>query len=168
MASIRSISTSKPSDNLSDQRLNRASTTSSIPHAQRKLPNNKSPSIIVSTIRRKSPRMSLKKDPVGSMTSSSSNQPSNDNHDVSVEQMASMKLYDLSPKRSRSKTANNFTARPHFDKDISYEEQPIDRSELASARSSLTNNIYTLESFEPIRTVGTGKNILNQEKKKNP
>jgi hypothetical protein len=110
--------------------------------------------------------MSLKKDPVGSMTSSSSNQPSNDNHDVSVEQMASMKLYELSPRRSRSKAANNFTARPHFDKDISYEEEPIDRSELASARSSLSNNIYTLESFEPIRTVGTGKNIINQEKKR--
>ena len=168
MASIRSISTSKHSENLADRRLNRAATTSSIPNAQKKLTaNNKSPSIIISTIRRKSPRMSLKKDLTGSTSTaiSLSNQISNSSYDLPVEQMTSMKVQDTSHRRSRSKpshTTSNCTAQPHFDTDTSYDGSHTDRSELssASARSSLNDNLFTLEAFEPIRTVGTGKNIL--------
>ncbi len=169
MASIRSLSTSRHSENLSDRHLNRSSIPS-IPHAQKKLTIPKSPSSIVSTTRRKSSRMSSKKDPNGLITSSNRLHSSNstpltdNNHDLSVEEMASLKLRDLSPRRPRARTPNNFSSHAHFDTDISYEEQPIDRTESASAKPSLCNNQYTLESFDAIRTVGTGKNFITKKR----
>jgi hypothetical protein len=86
--------------------------------------------------------------------------------------MAAMKVQDVPHRKSRSKpphTTNNCTAQPHFDTDTSYEESQTDRSALssasASARSSVNDTPYTIESFEAIRTVGTGKNILTKKEK---
>jgi hypothetical protein len=162
MASVRSISASKPPERLLTRRLNRAS-TSTIPAAQRKLTINKTTPITTSTSRQKSPRISVKPGLVASITSparlNSCNTVTPTNSlELPTDQMASMKLQDLPPIRSRSRISDptnnsisqiNPTNEKHNDMNES----------LSSLKSSLSNIQYTLESFETIRTVGTGKNF---------
>jgi hypothetical protein len=165
MASIRSISTTKPPDPLSIRRSDRSSTPA-IPVAQRKLTLSKTTSNVVSSSRQKSARMSLKKDALGSMTSPSGldscdTDTPTDNLNLTTDQMASIKLQDLPPSRSRSRIsdiANNSIPQVNH-----IEDQENDKKELSSSsspKSSISNNQYTLESFETIRTVGTGKNVI--------
>ena len=161
MASIRSISASKPPDNLSARRLNRSSIAVT-PHTQKKSAISKSPSTIISTTRQKSSRMSLKKDPIVPTTSATRLHSSSDSHDLTSEQMASLKLQDSSPGRSRSYTTNHSASRLNSDMEKSYDEQQNDRSASSSAsyKSSNDNQQFTLESFDTVRTVGTGRIFL--------
>jgi hypothetical protein len=158
MASVRSISSSKPPEqHLSTRRVNRTS-TSTPPIAQKqKISINKT----TSTSKQKSSRMPLKKGSTGSDRSSTKFNSSNtvtslQTFDITTDQMASIKLQDFPSNRSRSRipdTTNNSNSQVnHID------EQQYDTNE--TIPSSLSNHQFTLESFQTIRTVGTGKNFF--------
>lgn len=161
MASVRSISSSKPSEHLSTRRVNHTS-ASPPPIAQRKVLIHRT----TPTSKQKSSRMSLKKGSIGSNTlptklNSSNTIPSLHSLELATDQMACIKLQDLPSTRSRSRisdTANNLNSQVnHIDEQ---QNDSNDSSSSSSLKSSLSNYPFTLESFQTIRTVGTGKNFL--------
>lgn len=180
MATVRSISPSKHSQRLLNRRLTR-STTSTTPLSQRKVSLTKTTPITVTTIkRRKSSRMSSKKH---SVVSTPTLMPKRVNSFATTDtesttdltfQLASTTLADLPPIRQISNlsetnshtttTTTTTVALPQIDSDIikQTEENPINEtlstaSTISSRKSSTDNNIeFTIDSFEMIRTVGTG------------
>jgi len=161
MASVRSISSSKPSENLSTRRVNRSSTPP--PIAQRKLLINRP----TPTSRQKSSLTPLKKGSIGSIASttkpnSSNSMTSSRSLELATDQMAYLKIQDFPSSKPRSRisdTTNNSNSQVnHID------EQQNDSNDSSSSssslKSSLSNYPFTLESFQTIRTVGTGKNFL--------
>ena len=143
MASVRSISASKPSEQLSTQRFTRPS-TSLISSPQKKLSINKSNQIAIptSSSRQKLARMSLKK----SLQNSSTSPAILDEHlNIATNQIAAIQIQDTPSDRSRSRNSIS-----HFN--------------FLRNESSLNNNQYTLESFDTIRTVGTGKKELTKKR----
>jgi hypothetical protein len=163
MASVRSISSSKPSEHLSTRRVNHTS-ASPPPIAQRKVLIHRT----TPTSRQKSSRMSLKKGSIGSNTlptklNSSNTIPSLHSLELATDQMACIQLQDLPSTRSRSRisdTANNLNSQVnHIDEQQNDTNESSSSSSTTSLKSSLSNYPFTLESFQTIRTVGTGKNL---------
>jgi cellobiose phosphorylase len=160
MASIRSASTSKPPERLSNRHLNRTA-TSITPIAQKKITINKPTKHTTSTSRQKSSVMSLKKGFIGSATSlaephSYTKASPTNSVDMTTDHIASIKLQDVSTSRSRSRISD--ATHNSLSQINSNEEQQNGQSE-----SSFSNNQYTLESFDTVRTVGTGK-IFSKQK----
>jgi hypothetical protein len=148
MASVRSISTSKSPERLLTQRLNRTSNpTATLP--PRKLTLPKTTSITLSTSRQKTSRMPLKKGAIGSTTSparlNTCSTPT-DNIESTTDKMASTTIHDLHSIRSRSRVSEGT--------DISISQD--------NSTTLLSNDQFTLESFDTIRTVGTGKNFFRK------
>ena len=169
MASIRSITTSKPSEHLPNRRVNRSS-TSIAASSEKKISNtnNKSSSSIGATTQQKSSRMTSKKDLFEPRTASATIYStraiaSMDNHEIPSEQMSGLKLHESSPRRrSRSKLSNSaseISANANIEKSL--EDQPNSRSICSSVsyKSSTSAPQFTVDSFDTIRTVGTGKTI---------
>lgn len=176
MASIRSITTSKPTEHLSNRRVNRSS-TSIASSTDKKITNHhtKSSTSIVSNTQQqqqqqqgKSSRMTSKKDLFGPLTTPATIYSSRtispmDNHDLPDGQMATLQLRGSSPRRPLSKlssTTSEPLAQAISNSDKSSEEQQAnDRSACSSAshKSSTKTPQFTVESFDTIRTVGTGK-----------
>jgi hypothetical protein len=171
MASVRSISTSKPPERLLTRRFNRTA-TSTTPLPTRRAILTKTTPINVSSAnsRAKSSRMALKKSSVGSSISparlnlSTSTVSKSNSIELATNKMASTTLNDLPPIRIQSRisdTTNLTISRVNSDTNKSIAEQPNDTSETSASptSSSPNNSQFTLESFDVIRTVGTGKNL---------
>ncbi|CAF2314259.1 unnamed protein product [Rotaria sp. Silwood2] len=170
MASVRSISASKPPERLLKQRLPPASSSTSI-LSQRKVTLNKKTPIIVSTTptpRRKSGRTSSKKGAIGPIASPVKLNPTNNNNnnnnntptdsiELITDRMASARLDDVPLIRSHSRasyTGNTCISLVDLDSNKPVEEKPnpVDKVSL----NTLSNNQFSLESFDTIRTIGTG------------
>jgi len=176
MATVRSINPTKPPERLLTRRLTRAS--SSIPLSQKKVTLSKTTPITVTTIkRRKSSRMSSKKSSVTAMPATvrlnSFTTTTSDNNDL-TNKMASTTITELPFIRqsSRISDTNSITssipiAQINSDQQI---EEPEDHNPILnnmnetrlsssplSIKSSTENIEFTVDSFDTIRTVGTGK-----------
>jgi len=183
MATVRSINPTKPPERLLTRRLTRAS--SSIPISQRKVTLSKTTPIPVTTIkRRKSSRMSSKKRSVTAMPATvrlNSFSATSDNNDL-TNKMASTTITELPLIRrtSRISDTNSITSSipiPQINSDKQIDE-PQDHNPISnninetlsssplSIKSSTENIEFTVESFDAIRTVGTGKIFLNNLNKK--
>lgn len=175
MASVRSISASKPPERLLKQRL---APTSSVPAStlsQRKLGLSKKTQLVEATpttSRQKSSRMTSKKGstgptPLSTKVKSSNTDIATDNNDLPTDQMASMKLDDISAIRpiSRASYAGTTSTSVIDAESIkSVEEKPCDTNEASSLPViNLNNSQFTLESFDTIRTIGTGKNFIENK-----
>lgn len=179
MASVRPICPQKHSERLLDRRLTRPS-TSTTPTLHRKTSLIKTTPITVTAIkRRKSSKMSAKKQSAASSTLTpipirvnSLATIDTDATDLTF-QFASTTLTDLPPIRQPSDLPETHSRHttvvlPQIDHDIdkpneeSSRENPINEtlstaSTISSRKSSTDNNIeFAIESFETIRTVGTG------------
>jgi hypothetical protein len=183
MATIRSISPTKPSERLLNRRLPRSSSSvAPLPH--KKLTLSKTNPITVATIkRRKSSRMSSKKRTVSHRINSFTTITNLSDNDDLTNKMASTTLDELPPIRQTSvmSDANSTTSaipipqissdtildneeieEPHDDNPISNKmsETRSPSPSPSSSRKSSTENIeFTIDSFDTIRTVGTGKII---------
>jgi hypothetical protein len=184
MASIRSISSAKPSERLLTGRSTRTSTTFT-PLSQTKSTPPKTTPFTVTTIKRhKSSRMASKKGSIASITSSASlsSFPSTttttaDNNEL-INKMASATINDLPPMRPTSRMSNSTSTASNMrisqsDSDSVFDNKPIDEplnghltsttmrekiTSSSSSRKSSTQDIqFTINSFDIIRTVGTGK-----------
>jgi hypothetical protein len=183
MATVRSINPTKPPERLLTRRLTRAS--SAIPISQRKVTLSKTTPIPVTTIkRRKSSRMSSKKSSVTAMPATvrlNSFTATSDNNDL-TSKMASTTITELPLIRqtSRISDTNSITSSipiPQINSDKQIDE-PQDHTPISnninetlsssplSIKSSTENIEFTVESFDTIRTVGTGKIFLNNLNKK--
>jgi hypothetical protein len=151
MASVRSISASKSPERLLARRIKRTSApTSSL--SQKKLSIPKTTSIALSTSRQKPSQLSLKKGSAGSITlpgrlNSCNTNISIDNMELTTSKMAITTLHDLPPNRLRSRISDI------TDTSISRDKHVEDNNEILLSN----NNNFSLESFDTIRTVGTGK-----------
>jgi hypothetical protein len=173
MATVRSISPTKPPERLLNRRLTRSSTLSTPPSQRKTTP------IAVATIkRRKSSRMSSKKKSAAvHLNSITTITTIPDNNDL-TNKMASTTINELPPisKTSRISDTNSITSNisiPQIQSDTilnnkqfeeSHNENPITNnmnetlSSPSLSRKSFSENIeFTVESFDTIRTVGTGK-----------
>jgi hypothetical protein len=182
MATVRSISPTKHSERLLTRRLTRGS-TSYIPLSQKKVTLSKTTPIAVTTVkRRKSSRMSSKKSSGTStvlpvrLDSFANITTTSDNDDLTTK-MASTTIGELPPIRRTSIISNaNSTISniPQIDSDKIVDQKRIEEpqndnpiannmnetlsSSTSSSRKSFAENIeFTVESFDTIRTVGTGK-----------
>lgn len=166
MASIRSITASKPSEHLPNRRVNRSS-TSLAASSEKKISNqnNKSSTSVATTVQQKTSRMTSKKDLFEPRTTSATIYStrtigSMDNHEIPSEQMSAMKLQESSPRRrSRSKlsnSANEISAHANVDKSLQDQTNHHSIGSTASYKSSTSSPQFTIDSFDTIRTVGTG------------
>ena len=151
MASVRSISASKSPERLLARRIQRTSTPTSA-LSQKKLSLPKTTSIALSTSRQKPSRMSLKKGSAGSITSparlnSCNTTISVDNIELTTSKMAITTLHDSPSSRLRSRISDI------TDTSVSRDKHVEDNNETLLSN----NNNFSLESFDTIRTVGTGK-----------
>ena len=182
MATVRSISASKPPERLLKRRLTRASASSTNPPS-RKASLSKASAVTVTTIhRRKSTRMSSKKH-----SQRIANSPARlDTSTLFIEpdpleltsQMAATSLVELPAIHSASRTPDLYKRSTHSPEEIN-EDIPNDESQLEdplseecpemnssnpppppSRQSSAEPVQFTIESFDMLRTVGTGKLCL--------
>ncbi len=177
MATVRSISPTKPPERLLTRRIIRAS-ASSTPISQRKITISKTTPITVTTIkRRKSSRMSSKKSslplvaspPRFNPSANTSNTP--DNHEL-TNKMASTTITELPPIRRTSRISDNppipqidshtipdhkQNEEPHNDNPVSNNMNETLPSTSSSRKSSAENIEFTVDSLDIVRTVGTGK-----------
>lgn len=187
MATVRSISVSKPPERLLKRRLTRTSTTSHTSQTPRKVTINKTTAVTVTTInRRKSARMTSKKHSNRSTTSPNTLHLStltlNDDQLELAERMATATITELPLIRPNSKLSSDADSITIHNSLISIptelvheskasqdspteEHQSSDNEERvssppepsASSRKSSAESIqFTLESFDVIRTIGTG------------
>jgi flagellar biosynthesis/type III secretory pathway ATPase len=184
MATIRSISPPKSPERLLNRRLARQS-ASTVPLSQRKLNLSKAPPITVTAIkRRKSSRMSKKSSvatmPAPARLNSFTTIPTTSENTELTNKMASTTINELPPIRSLSRitdvssvTSNTPTLQNHSDTVVDHKqiEEPQNDNPVVnhiderppsplSRKSSEENIEYTIESFDIIRTVGTGKIFL--------
>ena len=164
MASLRSISTSRPSDRLLGRRLNRTS-TSATPVTPRRITLSKtasatpSPTSTGTSSRHRSSRTLSQKSARGSTTS-----PGNlglynpalplDSLEITTNSFASAKLTDMPSVRASDLTVVSLS-RSHAESNGSFDEQHHKAHETFSDR-----NQFTLDAFDVIRTVGTGKHSI--------
>ncbi|CAF1218601.1 unnamed protein product [Adineta ricciae] len=158
MASVRSMGATKPTENLLSRRYNRTSTSTAI-LPERKLVASKTTSFPVAptipSIRQKSSRLSLKKSSIepnlpSPRLKSSSLTLSLDNTEMTNDRMSSTTFYDLPLIKSTAKNIRP-TSNPRPNKNL---EQSTDTRVAPSAQ--IDNTHFTLQSFDTIRTVGTG------------
>ena len=159
MASVRSMGATKPTENLLSRRFNRTSTSTAI-LPERKLVVSKTTSFPVATtipsIRQKSSRLSLKKSSIepnipSPRLKSSSLTISADSTEITNDKMSSTTFYDLPLIKSTAKNIRP-TSYPKPNKTL---EQSTDITPAPSVQ--VDNTHFTLQSFDTIRTVGTGK-----------
>jgi hypothetical protein len=182
MATIRSISASKPPERLLTRRLTRTSTSSSL-LPPKKVTLSKTTPVTVKTInRRKSSRMSSKKGSIESNLplvrhSSFTTITTTDNTEL-TNKMASTTINELPqikphPRVSDAETISNTpvsstdpdaildnkqTEESHNDNHMSNNLNETSLSSSVSSRKSSTENIqFTTDSLDTIRTVGTGR-----------
>ncbi len=172
MATVRSISPTK-SDRLLTRRVPRTS-SSSTPLTTRKITLSKTTPITLATVkRRKQSRMSSKKSPVAAMAVPIRLNPFTpiDNNDL-THKMASTTINELPPIRRASKMSDSTTITtdiplPQITSDIvldhkkteeSHEDVHNETASSSSSRKSSRENIeFTVDSFDTLRTIGTGK-----------
>ncbi|CAF0806974.1 unnamed protein product [Adineta steineri] len=165
MASVRSIGTTKPTETLLSRRLNRPSpsTTTITP---RKLTLSKTTSIpsstTVSPTRQKPSRTYAKKNSVGTIISPARIK-SSDSAEFMTDKMSSTTIYDLPSIKANTKISNitNISIPKTNSQTTKYIEErnnhiALTSSSSLSIKSSLSNNQFTLQAFDTIRTVGTG------------
>ncbi|CAF0856558.1 unnamed protein product [Rotaria sordida] len=167
MASVRPISASKPSEHLLKQRLPPASSSTSA-LSQRKVTLNKKPPIVVSatpTSRQKSGRMSSKESPIGPIASPVKLNPSNTSTPTNstvliTDKMASTTLDNVPPTRSHSSLSYSGNSSISLVDSVSNKSVEVKPNHINKASSSslntLINSQFTLESFDTVRTIGTG------------
>jgi protein kinase X len=171
MATVRSISPTK-SDRLLTRRVPRTS-SSSTPLTTRKITLSKTTPITLATVkRRKQSRMSSKKSPVAAMAVPIRLNPFTpiDNNDL-THKMASTTINELPPIRRASKMSDSTTITtdiplPQITSDIvldhkkteeSHEDVHNETASSSSSRKSSRENIeFTVDSFDTLRTIGTG------------
>ncbi|UJR25639.1 hypothetical protein I4U23_006990 [Adineta vaga] len=162
MASVRSISATKPTENLVSRRINRTSTTATI-LPERKLILNKTTSFPIATampsVRQKPPRLSLKKsycEPFISSTRFKSNSLSisTDNVELTTDKISSRASCELPLIKSNTKISNGINRSISNLKSNKSLEHQTDTT--ITSQPLLNNTRFTLQSFDTIRTVGTG------------
>lgn len=169
MASIRSISTSRPSERLLGRRLDRTS-TSATPVSPRRITLSKTTSVTTSTSsgtssRHRSSRTLSQKSTRGSATSPGNMSIYNpalplDSLEITTNNLASTKLSDLAPLGASELTVVSLS-RNHAESNGVINEQHTKVNEIF-----FDNNQFTLDSFDVIRTVGTGKHLLESRKRR--
>ena len=180
MATVRSISPGKSPDRLLNRRLTRPPTAGS----QRKITLTKTTPITLTTPvkRRKSSRTSSKKHSTAASSipvrvnsfAAMSNISANDDL---IEQMASTTIEELPPIRRASRASDTPSINaeiflPHIDSDAIVDQQPheeplnettasnhLNETFLSSSsqESPAANIEFTIDGFDTVRTVGTGK-----------
>jgi len=173
MASVRSTSTPKPPEQLLSRRLNRSSASTGI-LPRRKLTLNKTSSFTISTItssppRQKPSQMSLKKGSVGALTSSTKLKPTisaipKASIDLTIDKMSSATITELPSIKPTSKILDTTNisipqVNSHTNKPVEEPQNDIIVTSSSSVKSSLSDNQFTLQSFDTVRTVGTGRNF---------
>ncbi|CAF3969554.1 unnamed protein product [Rotaria magnacalcarata] len=168
MASVRSISASKPPERLLKQRLTSTSTPTSTLSPRKLALNRKTPLVVptpTAPTRQKSSRMTSRKGPIGPVTSSTKVnsaiiEKKKDTIEAVTDQIDTMKIDDIPAIRpsSRASYAGTSSASIIDTESIrSIEEKPHDINEASSSSViNLNNSQFTLESFDTIRTIGTG------------
>ena len=189
MATVRSISPGKSPDRLLNRRLARPPTALS----QRKITLTKTTPLTVTTVkRRKSSRTSSKKHstatssiPVRVNSFSAMTTLSDHNNDL-IEKMASTTLDELPPIRRTSRTSDTPSiaagiSLPQINSDAIIDQpqieeplndtaisNPLNETSLSSSSraSSAAPIEFTLDAFDTVRTVGTGKRLTRSGKEK--
>ncbi|CAF0726915.1 unnamed protein product [Rotaria sp. Silwood1] len=167
MASVRSISTSKPPERLLKQRLPPTLPSTSVLSQRRITLNKKSPIVgpTTPTPRRKSARISSKKGAIGPIASPVKLNPTNtntlsDSIELLTDKMASNRFDEVPSIRPRSRasyTGNTSNSLVDSDLNKSVEAKPNLINEASSSSlNTLNNSQFTLEAFDTIRTIGTG------------
>ncbi|CAF0847862.1 unnamed protein product [Rotaria sp. Silwood1] len=182
MATVRPITPSKPPERLLSRRSTRGSTIAT-PRSQRKVTISKTTPITVSTIKRtNSSRMSVKKSSIPSIkpcvrVNSFANITTITDQNESTNKMTTTTITELPPIRRSSKIPDlniitSTTPILQDDSDIINDNKPIKQSnndnsilthteEISSSppsskRSSIQKIQFTIDSFDIIRTIGTG------------
>ena len=175
MASIRSISTAKPPERLLPRRSYRASAslTPMTPRRKTLTKTISGTSSTLSSLRQKTSRFSLRKDAVLSVALPAYPQAIDadliaEGIALTTNQLASTSLHDVTRVRSASKASDTTEfslphVRSHTNSTVGEQHSDTD-STLVSYKSSLDHSLFTLESFEPIRTIGTGKSCVRSHK----
>jgi hypothetical protein len=153
MATVRSISPTKPPERLLTRRLTRTS-ASATPPSQRKVTLSKTTPITVTTIkRRKSSRMSSKKALLPTMPSparlnsfTNMNNTSDNNEFLLFNRLIQIIIVDNKPNEE-----------PQNDNPISNNMNETLPSSSSSRKSSAENIEFSVDSLDIVRTVGTGK-----------